>query len=129
MWDQVAYLRKRKNEHRAKGIKYLGGKCINCGATEQLEFDHIKRSSKAHQISWILGCSWDMLKIELDKCQLLCKPCHIKKSIIEIDLVESTHGMLSMYTNKNCRCSLCVAANTLYFRQYRLQNKLEKVIL
>ena len=63
-------------EKKAYCIEYLGGKCVKCGATERLEFDHIKREGKKYEISAKLSYKFDNLKEELDKCQLLCYDCH-----------------------------------------------------
>ena len=63
-------------EKKAYCIEYLGGKCVKCGATERLEFDHIKREGKKYNIASKLSYKFDNLKEELDKCQLLCYDCH-----------------------------------------------------
>ena len=68
--------RERNKERRAHCIEYLGGKCVKCGATERLEFDHIKREGKKYSIARKLSYKFDNLKEELDKCQLLCYDCH-----------------------------------------------------
>ncbi len=70
-------------EKKAYCIEYLGGKCVKCGATERLEFDHIKREGKKYEISAKLSYKFDNLKEELDKCQLLCAPCHLDKTAKE----------------------------------------------
>ncbi len=66
----------RKRKMKIECIEYLGGKCVVCGATERLEFDHIKREGKKYEISAKLSYKFDNLKEELDKCQLLCYDCH-----------------------------------------------------
>ncbi len=75
--------RERNKERRAHCIEYLGGKCVKCGATERLEFDHIKREGKKYSIARKLSYKFDYLKEELDKCQLLCVPCHLEKTASE----------------------------------------------
>ncbi len=57
-------------------VEYLGGKCVKCGTTKRLEFDHIKREGKKYDITPKLTINFDILKEELDKCQLLCYDCH-----------------------------------------------------
>lgn len=61
--------------------EYLGGCCTKCGSVEDLDFDHRDPTSKVKEISQaiIAAWSWDRLRVELDKCQLLCRPHHIEK--------------------------------------------------
>jgi hypothetical protein len=87
----------------------LGGKCVRCGTTENLEFDHIDPSTKVFAISAALSRAWDALVKEASKCQLLCKPCHVAKGAE--DRPELQHGTYYVYWYWNCRCDLCKAAN------------------
>jgi hypothetical protein len=57
---------------------------------------------------------------ELKFCQLLCKPCHIEKTIKDKGFNQAVHGLLSTYCNKKCRCDECRAANANYMRKYAL---------
>ena len=70
-------------ERKSYCLEYLGGKCVKCGTTHNLQFDHIKREGKKYEISTKLTNKWDNLKEELDKCQLLCAPCHLDKTAKE----------------------------------------------
>ncbi len=70
-------------EKKAYCIEYLGGKCVKCGTTHNLQFDHIKREGKKYSIASKLSYKFDNLKEELDKCQLLCAPCHLDKTAKE----------------------------------------------
>ena len=72
----LQYYKKR----RAYLIQELGGKCCVCGSTENLEFDHIISADKEYAIADLITQSPDKLYKEINKCQLLCKSCHIKKS-------------------------------------------------
>ena len=56
---------------------------MKCGTTHNLQFDHIKREGKKYEISTKLTNKWDNIKEELDKCQLLCAPCHLEKTASE----------------------------------------------
>jgi 5-methylcytosine-specific restriction endonuclease McrA len=69
------YLRRR-----AKVINFLGGICVKCGETENLEVDHIYPEQKSFSISGFLTHSWAKVEPELRKCQLLCNSCHKEKS-------------------------------------------------
>lgn len=64
---------------KLKAVNYLGGKCAICGydnCIEALEFHHINPEEKEFAISGKFNISWEKLKHELDKCQLLCANCH-----------------------------------------------------
>ncbi len=73
----------KRGEKRAYCIEYLGGKCVVCGTIHNLQFDHIKREGKKYEITRKLTNKFDNLKEELDKCQLLCAPCHLEKTAKE----------------------------------------------
>ena len=61
-------------------IEYKGGKCILCGydkCSRALEFHHVNPEEKEFGISKDGATrSWEKVKIELDKCVLLCANCH-----------------------------------------------------
>lgn len=99
-------------KRKEQAIKLLGGCCVNCGATKQLEFDHVNSSTKSFTIGAKLNTTaWYKIEQELKKCQLLCYTCHkIKHAIKE-------HGTLSMY--RYCRCEDCVRAKTTWQREYK----------
>ena len=61
-------------------IEKLGGKCVECGCTEALEFDHIDPSTKSFNIAAGYTKPKEVLLAEVAKCQLLCNKCHIQKS-------------------------------------------------
>lgn len=66
--------------HRAKlaAIKFLGGKCKRCGwdgHPAAFEFHH-SFGNKDFQIGSAGNKSWEVLKKELTKCELLCANCH-----------------------------------------------------
>lgn len=78
------YMLNRYHQRRQKIIEKLGGCCVKCGSTENLEIDHIDRSSKEIDIARCLsGIKESKLKQELDKCQLLCQKCHNYKTFHE----------------------------------------------
>ena len=78
--------RRIRKERRQYLEEYLGGKCVKCGATERLDFDHIIPADKSYTIGSNITCfSLEELILEVDKCQLLCRPCHIEKSHEEGD--------------------------------------------
>ena len=107
---QRDYNKAWKAARRNRLIEMLGGKCVRCGATEDLEFDHIDPSAKVFGVCASLSHkAWDVLVEEAAKCQLLCKPCHVAKGAE--DRPEPKHGTYYVYWYWNCRCELCKAAN------------------
>ena len=49
--DYASYMRNRRAGRRNEAKKSLGDECVNCGKTEELEFDHIDPSTKIESIS------------------------------------------------------------------------------
>jgi 5-methylcytosine-specific restriction endonuclease McrA len=98
-----------RQARRARLVEMLGGCCVRCGATEDLEFDHIDPSTKVFAVCAGLSKAWGVLVEEAAKCQLLCKPCHVAKGAE--DRPELAHGTYYVYWYWNCRCDLCKAAN------------------
>ena len=97
----------------AKYLEYLGGKCVRCGTTFDLEFDHIDRKTKSFTITAKYDQKWELLQPELDKCQLLCRPCHIAKSLECGDMPPlAVHGTHAMYRHYGCRCDECRRAKS-----------------
>lgn len=110
-------------KYRQKLKDSLGGKCVKCGTSERLEFDHIDPLTKSFDI----GKAISHRKIseiveELKKCQLLCKKCNIQKAH-----GESRHGSLRKYRS-GCRCETCVVRfrekSREYVARYRAKKKL-----
>ena len=94
----------------------LGGHCVRCDTTEDLEFDHIIPGSRTFLISIGIakGYSRARLEAELQKCQLLCKSCHRKKSV-ECDEIShggriDEHGTEAYRQRMKCECELCLQA-------------------
>ncbi len=64
--------------HRYQSFEYLGGVCTDCGYKENLnalEFDHVE-PRQGPTIPNYFTYSWDSLKKQLDKCELVCATCH-----------------------------------------------------
>ena len=106
---------------RDQFIKRLGGKCVDCGSLNNLEFDHDDRKHKTFNISKCYSMNLNDLLIEVDKCKLRCKPCHLNKTK-EVDGIKSEHGKSSMY-KKGCRCSDCLEANRVMVYNWRAKKK------
>ena len=112
------YMLSRYKRRMADTINFLGGKCVRCGTTEDLEFDHVDRTSKTWTIAKIYSYSDSKFFAELKKCQLLCKKCHNIKSITDLGkaVAKGNHGTISTY--KYCKCEICVKAKADYTRAH-----------
>lgn len=125
-----AYIRKYQQEHRdaynarlqiarekrrSWAVESLGGKCIRCGATADLQFDHIDPLSKVLPIGKMLNARAEVFLAELQKCQLLCEPCHRDKTREPGGMKhQAQHGTSGMYNGHRCRCDAC----RLWKREY-----------
>lgn len=71
------YMKARYFRRRAEAIEYLGGKCIDCGHAEMLEFDHVNPAEKSANIGALFAsANKEKLQAEIDKCVLRCVACH-----------------------------------------------------
>jgi hypothetical protein len=97
-WEQEnkaainAKRRERKAQHREHLVNMLGGKCCGCGTTENLQFDHLDRTTKCFNIGNNLAAKLEKLEEEARKCQLLCQECHQLKTLINHDCEHITYG-------------------------------------
>lgn len=81
--DRAKYLikavRRRRKKVREMAIAYKGGKCEICGykkCGEALEFYHQVGDKDFGISAKGYTRSWEKVKMELDKCVLLCTNCH-----------------------------------------------------
>lgn len=112
-------------EKRKKLIQVLlGSKCVKCGSKENLEFDHKDPKLKILDLTARWGTKIEKLLTEINKCQLLCRECHIQKSISEAVIIE--HGTENTWKRHKCRCSLCKKAHTECQKRW-FRNKMVKV--
>jgi hypothetical protein len=64
-----------------KAIEYKGGSCQICGynkCSRALTFHHRNPKEKSFVISGAHCRSWEAIRTELDKCDLLCFNCHME---------------------------------------------------
>jgi 5-methylcytosine-specific restriction endonuclease McrA len=73
----------RTQFRRAGLIWVLGGKCADCGSTEDLQFDHIDLDGPCSAKSGVWRLAWERILADLFNLQLLCPDCHIEKSRLE----------------------------------------------
>ncbi len=70
---------KRRRKLREMAIIYKGGKCSRCGykkCAQALEFHHLLKNKDFGISEKGLTKSWSKIKIEIDKCILVCANCH-----------------------------------------------------
>ena len=76
----IAAVKKRRKSVRLKAVAYKGGRCQLCGydrCPEALEFHHPDETKKEFGVSsGGYTRSWEKVKLEIDKCVLLCANCH-----------------------------------------------------
>ena len=117
----------KRYKRRYQAIKYkrimslikelLGGKCVACGATEQLEIDHINMAEKEFDMTKAMTYSRKKVLEEMAKCQLLCKSCHLEKTKRDNPKTVDHGGGLT--GKRNCRCELCAPLKNKYNKKYR----------
>lgn len=108
------YLARRYQKRRSAAIERLGGACVQCGSTDDLQLDHIDRSTKSTNIAKLILAKDERLLAELAKCQVLCAGCHQKKTSAEMG-VEHGGGVKGKH---NCPCLPCREASRRYCREY-----------
>jgi hypothetical protein len=63
--------------------------CVDCGERDIrcLEFDHRDRSTKTANIAGLLRAvvSWDVIRQEIEKCDVRCANCHRRKTAAEVN--------------------------------------------
>ena len=104
--------KKERNYHRVKShrqkiktksIEYKGGKCEKCGYNKcewALDFHHVNPKEKDFNIARYSTLSWEKIRLELDKCIMVCANCHreihyeesLKKFNEEVDVQSSMIG-------------------------------------
>ena len=79
-----AWYKQNYDENKQHLIDKMGGQCVSCGTTDNLEFDHINPLDKSLNITHklVLKNAYQLEEVvqELKKCQLLCEQCHKKKT-------------------------------------------------
>ena len=77
-----AYHKDRVKRVKIKMIEYKGSKCENCNLHLcdshycVFDFHHLDPKEKDPNFAKIKYQKWEVIKNEIDKCQLLCSNCH-----------------------------------------------------
>ncbi len=118
--DMAEYMRNLRNKRKELARQFLGNKCVNCGSTENLEFDHIDPNNKEDVLVNLAARSLEKFWQEVVKCQLLCRSCHQEKTNrdngwgVEHNQNRYSHG---------CRCNECRESHRLYINAYRQKRR------
>jgi hypothetical protein len=74
-----AYTMQRWTQRKKDAVIYLGSTCKHCNNEYHhaaMQFHHLDPLSKDCEWTKLRLKSWDSVKLELDKCILLCANCH-----------------------------------------------------
>ena len=121
--DYTEYHRLYYYKRRAKMIAYLGVACAHCGSTDRLEFDHIDPELKSFEIKQNMTLNNPEVRAELDKCQLLCRPCHEVKTAAENTGI--THGTRTGWMRSKCRCEDCDTSRRAWYDERNAARRAE----
>jgi len=87
---KVCNVEKVKRRHRKVKrllVEYAGGKCIRCGYSKSLnalQFHHRDARTKSFGIAQkMYSTKLELLKVEVDKCDLICANCHFEVHEVE----------------------------------------------
>lgn len=73
------------HKRRSEFIELLGGKCVDCGTTEDLQFDHVNPIDKSFDVGSRLSYAYETVLAGVKKCVLRCKRCHNVKTNLHGD--------------------------------------------
>lgn len=94
---KVCNQRQTRKTRRKKAIKLKGNVCKECQSViedvEKSAFHHRNPEEKSFNLSGNnFARSWDSIKSELSKCNLLCKNCHRAKHCTGSEFCNHNHG-------------------------------------
>jgi 5-methylcytosine-specific restriction endonuclease McrA len=109
----MAYTGEAKREYQRNWIAnrraeyFLEKWCAHCGSIEDLELDHIDPETKEYPPAslWSMSDGNPKKIAELAKCQVLCEPCHLIKTLAAYP--DRVHGTDAMWRKEGCRCPEC----------------------
>lgn len=82
---------KRRQRIKNRALDYKGNACLICGynrCVAALEFHHLNPEEKDFGIAAMYTKNWENIRLELDKCVLLCSNCHreVESGFVSYDL-------------------------------------------
>ena len=83
--------RDRYRTIKAEWVEYKGGKCQDCGGVFPscvFQFHHRDPKEKSFTIGSGAHKAYDVVKAEIDKCDLLCANCHFIREYADVILLK-----------------------------------------
>jgi hypothetical protein len=100
-----------RNRQKQKAVEYLGGRCVKCGYNKSLaalDFHHIDPLTKEWKPTRLMSYRWEIVKQELDKCELICANCHreLHEGVTDFSLLRNPKGQRKTYVKvcQTCEC-------------------------
>lgn len=118
--QHATYELARYHRIRAEWVERLGGRCVICGSSESLEFDHVDPNLKSFNVSKLWSISKAAREAELAKCQLLCADHHLEKTAKEAETVPHGGGVSGKH---GCKCDLCRLKKNEYLRNLKRERR------
>lgn len=83
--ETAEYSRARYRREKDQAIAVYGSRCVSCGSTDRLEFDHVNNDGAAHRREvatreWLRRVGNSGVPDPEWAVQLLCLPCHDYKA-------------------------------------------------
>ena len=78
----ISVKKNQQREIKLKCVEYKGGKCQKCEydkCVAAIDFHHRDPAQKSFNISTVRFHEWEVIRQELDKCDILCKNCHAEE--------------------------------------------------
>lgn len=78
----------RRFKLKEKILDFFGGKCVKCGYNKSkraLHVHHLDPKIKDFNISGSHSRSWNVIKVELEKCVMLCANCHAEEHDLQLN--------------------------------------------
>ena len=75
----VAHKTTKRHELKKRAVEYKGSMCAHCKGSFHIavfEFHHIDIDNKEFTIAKAGYGNWEKVRLELDKCVMLCANCH-----------------------------------------------------
>lgn len=114
------YVSSRYIRLKIDAINYKGGKCIKCGYDRcyaAMDFHHRDPNGKEYSWNKLRKRSWEAIKNELDKCDLLCATCH-REIHFDLNLMkEKLHFLNEKNINRlsnSISPKICPSCNKLF---------------
>ena len=105
----LAWRRIQQRSMKQRCVEYLGGRCVYCLIESTCysiyDFDHRDPSYKSAGLSVLIrdNSNWDVIKQELDKCDLVCSNCHrIRHAISQVDDTDTFEQHILQYNQDLC---------------------------